>query len=147
MKNNAFNITVQLPIILKNSTCSSNSEPDLIQLDGNISLGLLSTDEDSLAETNDSCRGKHQIEVITGNRPEGRKKEPRQPTLRRIRRKNGGELALFLPTVAVYNHRSIWKKIRNFSTEFRELKMGIALHSEVWEKKEHKSHLRKAKQL
>ena len=132
---------------LDNSTCLTYTKPDFIQLDGNISLGLLSTDEDSWTESNDPCTEKHHIEVITGNRPEGRKTEPRQPVLRRIRRKNCGELALYLPTVAVYNHRSIWKKIRNFSTEFRELKMGIALHSEVWEKKEKKAHMRKIDEL
>ena len=110
-----------------------------MEVDRNISFGLLSTDE----ESNDQCSEKCYIEVITGNRPEGRKREHWQPVLRRIRRKNGGELSLFLPTVAVYNHRSIWKKTKNFSTEFRELKMGVALHSEVWEKKEKKAHLKK----
>ena len=33
-----------------------------------------------------------------------------------------------LPTIAVYNHRSIWSKIRNFRTEVEEEGIDIALH-------------------
>ena len=87
------------------------------------------------------------IDVITGNRPAQVKREKRNPVLKRIKRKNTGELSLFLPKVAVYNHRSIWKKIRNFATEFHELKMGLALHSEVWERKEKKAHRNKIDEL
>ena len=118
----------------------------LLQLDGNISLNTTDFLSESLTDT-PTQDDEHTLEVITGNRPIHVKKPKRTPVLQTIRRNNGGELALYLPTVAVYNHRSIWKKIKNFSTEFREMKMGVALHSEVWENKEKKAHRRKIDDL
>ena len=117
-----------------------------LQLDGNISMNSEDILNESLTDT-PIKDDEYNIEVITGNRPIHVKKPKRTPVLQRIRRNNGGELALYLPTVAVYNHRSIWKKIKNFSTEFREMKMGVALHSEVWENKEKKAHRRKIDDL
>ena len=42
------------------------------------------------------------------------------------------------PVLAVYNHRPIWKKLKNFCVEFHEMRMGITFHSEVWRRKEGK---------
>ena len=48
------------------------------------------------------------IEVIVGNRTTLKhEKEPRQTCRKTIRRDNRGQLSLFLPNMAVYNHRSI----------------------------------------
>ena len=123
---------------------SKNQETHILQFDGNVSLfsdDSWITNSDIVTET-ESC-----IQVITGNRPAPCQKLKRNQFLRRIRRNNGGELALFLPTIAVYNHRSIWRKIKNFSIEFKQFNMGIALHSEVWEKKEKKSHKTKIDEM
>ena len=86
--------------------------------------------------------GSSNIDVIVGNRPAKKNLSKRQriPCRKTVRRDNRGQLALFFPNIAVYNHRSIWKKIKSFCTEFKELEMGAAFHSEVWEKKESKKH-------
>ena len=49
--------------------------------------------------------------------------------------------------MAVYNHRSIWKKINNFALEVKTLEIGLAFHSEVWEKREKKAHKNKIEEL
>ena len=102
---------------------------DIVQVDGNISISNVET------ENNES-----HVRVIIGNRPAPKPKEKRIPVRKTLRRDNRGELSLHLPNMAVYNHRSIWKKLKNFCIEFHELSMGIAFHSEVWEKKESKKH-------
>ena len=127
----------------KHQVSTSSIVYDIPQMDGNISLNSVL---DISIEENQS-KVIETIPVITGYRPSPIKQDKRTPVLRRIRRNNGGELAMYLPTVAVYNHRSIWRKIQNFQTEFKELKMGVALHSEVWEKKEKKAHRFKIDEL
>ena len=83
----------------------------------------------------------NQIPVITGWRPNFTSEIQRPPTTRKtIRRDNKLIIAHSLPTVAVYNHRSLWPKFKSFMTEHDELGLGLALHSEVWEKKEDKTH-------
>ena len=112
----------------------NNLSVPICQLDGNIfsNSSLQSTPfEDDL---------NHSIQVIIGNRPTKKVSSSfkRIPVRKVIRRDNRGELSLFLPNMAVYNHRSIWKKLNNFCVEFHEMQMGIAFHSEVWERKENK---------
>ena len=104
-----------------------------LQTDGNKSLSP--SEADDISPTN-------YISVVTGNRPPAKPhiNIDRIPCRRTIRRDNRGELGLFLPNIAVYNHRSIWKKVKNFCLEFKELSMGIAFHSEIWEKRESKKH-------
>ena len=97
-------------------------------MDGNISISNVET------ENNES-----HVRVIIGNRPAPKPKEKRIPVRKTLSGDNRGELSLHLPNMAVYNHRSIWKKLKNFCIEFHELSMGIAFHSEVWEKKESKN--------
>ena len=107
----------------------------MLQLDGNISLSLSESDEEDISSANN-------ISIIIGNRPPANpyKNIGRIPCRKTIRRDNRGELGLYLPNIAVYNHRSIWKKVKNFCLEFKELSMGIAFHSEIWEKRESKKH-------
>ena len=81
------------------------------------------------------------IPVVIGNRPQSFAKcESRVRMLKTIRRNIKGEISIYLPNIAVYNHRSIWAKINNFAKEFKELKLGIAFNSEIWEKQEDKKH-------
>ena len=87
------------------------------------------------------------INVIVGNRPEREPTEERKPTIKVIKRNNRGKLALYLPNIAVYNHRSFWKKFHSFVTESKNLQLGISLHSEIWENKENKKHKRKIEEL
>ena len=107
----------------------------------------LYSEDSSLNDPDPISNDESHIGVIVGNRPAPRKTIRRNPVLKTIRRNNGGELALFLPVVAVYNHRSIWKKIKNFRNEFKQYNMGIALHSEVWESKEKKAHKSKLDEM
>ena len=71
----------------------------------------------------------------------------RVPVWKTLRRDNRGQISILLPSLAVYNHRSIWKKINNFATEFIEMGVGVAFHSEVWEKKQKKKHQYKIQEL
>ena len=88
------------------------------------------------------------IDVIVGNRPNKKPSvQSRIPVRKTLRRDNRGELSLYLPNMAVYNHRSIWKKLGSFCTEFKEMSMGIAFHSEVWEKRESKKHKFKIEEM
>ena len=103
----------------------------MFQLDGNMSFSS------SCIETEDREPSDKEsaIEVIVGHRPAGKPKLSRTPFRKTVRRDNMGALSLHLPNIAVYNHRSIWKKFKNFCLEFKEMSMGIAFHSEVWEKR------------
>ena len=67
--------------------------------------------------------------------------------MKTIQRNNKGQLSIYLPNIAVYNHRSIWAKIKNFALEFHALKIGVAFNSEIWEKKENKKHAFKIEKL
>ena len=118
-------------ISLSPSSSPVKSKPVIPQCDGNSSL-LESETSVIMPE------GSSNIDVIVGNRPAKKNLSKRQriPCRKTVRRDNRGQLALFFPNIAVYNHRSIWKKIKSFCTEFKELEMGAAFHSEVWEKKE-----------
>ena len=129
-----------------NSSVLSNNNPELtscadFQLDGNMSF-TSSCSKDVFLPCQESSEETFNIGTIVGNRPPGRPdiSQHRMPCRKTLRRDNRGELALYLPNLAVYNHRSIWKKINNFGLEFSELDMGIAFNSEIWEKKESKRH-------
>ena len=79
-----------------------------------------------LSETeNEHISKVYSINTIIGNRSSSpRIIKTRSPHRKTVRRDNRGELALFLPNLAVYNHRSIWKKLNSFCLEFDELGMG-----------------------
>ena len=150
---------VNIPQLDDKDSFSSESSlelPDIVnipQLDGNYSFSsdsslelrdVVNTVNNSVIDPNTNF---NPIPVITGFRPPPAKKCERQPTRITIRRDNRSELCLHLPSMGVYNHRSIWKKINNFALEFKELKMGVAFHSEVWEKKEKKQHQNKLEEI
>ena len=132
-------------------------------MDGNVSIHSSSEDLSlpdpeesilsSLWETSSlpgskSSSSSQPICTIIGNRPNTSKNPAwRPPTLTKIRRDNKGELSLFLPSIAVYNHRSLWKKAKSLCTELEELDIGLALHSELWEKKEKKAHKKKIEEM
>ena len=121
-----------------NEPCSVPAYSDMFQLDGNISVSSCYSETDDYESP---------IEVIVGHRPDVKPQRKRMPIRKTLRRDNRGELSLYLPNMAVYNHRSIWKKLKNFCIEFHELSMGIAFHSEVWEKKESKKHKFKIEEM
>ena len=85
--------------------------------------------------------------MITGNRPEKVSNNSRIPVRKILRRDNKGQLSISLPAIAVYNHRSIWKKISNFATEFNNMGIGVSLLSEIWEKKGKGKHQYKLQEL
>ena len=139
-------------------------QPPFCQLDGNMSFASSESDYDDcepipvspppyrshLDPTLSSPvpAVSNNIKVMIGNRPaRAVPNQPRVPCRKTIKRDNRGKLALYLPNIAVYNHRSIWKKLNNFCLEFRELDMGVAFHSEIWEKKESKKHKHKIDEM
>ena len=122
------------------------------QLDGNISLdssNSITPQSSSIIPMKSNSTENLSIKVIVGNRPQTKPdiSEKREAVRKTLRRDNRGHLSLYLPNIAVYNHRSIWKKCRSFCTEFKELSMGVAFHSEVWERKESKKHKHKIDEM
>ena len=139
-----------------NSDHTDEKDDQILQMDGNCSF--ISTDSESVSSNIDPPITSTKkslmsdglpIQVIIGNRSHAKSKlsEKRATYRKTFRRDNRGELGLFLPNIAVYNHRSIWKKYQSFCTEFTEMSMGAAFHSEVWERKESKKHKRKIDEM
>ena len=99
-------------IHLNNSDCLSHATDaesvlsDIYQLDGNMSLNSSVL----------SDKSGDKIQVVIGNRSDGNTFgfRNRIPIRKTLRRDNRGELSLYLPNIAVYNHRSFWKKQKNF---------------------------------
>lgn len=114
----------------------------LYQLDGNESFksshSFTSLPDADLHRVDNSEN--FQIGVVVGNCPQKKSlcMSRRIPVRKTLKRDNRGQLSLYLPNIAVYNHRSIWKKMNNFCIEFHEMQLGLAFHSEVWEQKENK---------
>ena len=113
---------------------------NFLQVDGNVSELDSSIEDETPKEGNP-------INVIIGNRPPKKTQEARIPSRRIIRRNNKGQISVYLPNIAVYNHRSLWGKFGSFVTECSELDLGVALHSEIWERKESKKHNKKIEEL
>ena len=87
------------------------------------------------------------ISVIIGHRP-GPIIQPRGLPVRHvIRRDNKCFQALSMPTTLVYNMRSIWSKLSNFSEDMIERTGDICFISEVWEKSESKKHQSKIEEI
>ena len=85
------------------------------------------------------------IPVITGFRKPKANADRPLPVRQRIRRENKCVQALSLPSLLVYNMRSIWAKLDNFSDDMIERSANVSFLSEVWEKSESKKH--KSKKL
>ena len=135
------------------------SKPNLIlherieQLDGNMSIYSSNSSEMDAPIAPDSPQP---IPVHHGFRPPTARKNEidyisneriRNKTLKIIKRDNRGFISLYLPNIAVYNHRSFWSKINNFVKEAKETKQGLTFHSEVWEVKESKKHKKKIEEM
>ena len=55
--------------------------------------------------------------------------------------------ALFLPTMASNNFRSLFPKVGCFTTDMIERQIDVAFGSEIWEQSENKDHLDKIEAL
>ena len=87
------------------------------------------------------------ISVITGNRPEGWKRDPNLPegwisksNNITISRDNKLILSSKLPTIFVTNHRYFFPKFNNFVEAMETKGFTLGLHSEIWEDLEKRSH-------
>ena len=90
------------------------------------------------------------IPVYTSNRassPSWTNLKRRQHFYSTIRRNNKAVAALSLPTVTVYNMRSIWSKLDCMATDMMERSVDLSMLSEVWEKKESTQHKEKLEEL
>ena len=63
-----------------------------------------------------------------------------RPARKTIYRDNRLAQCLNLPTISVANLRSLWLKVNNVRNDILEREIGVALWSEVWEKKGKKKH-------
>ena len=89
------------------------------------------------------------IPAFWGNRmsPALNNNEGRVPTRRVIRRDEGLVKALTLPTISVYNMRSIWAKIKNLGDDINMRETDICFLTEIWQKQENKKHRFKIEEL
>ena len=87
------------------------------------------------------------IPVITDNRPAKLENEKRNPVRKTIRRNNNTVLEDNLPTLACYNMRSLFPKIKNLAIDIIEREIGLACLNEIWEKNESKEHQNKLIEL
>ena len=68
--------------------------------------------------------------------------DERIPVRQTIRRDNRLSKSLVLPIIAVSNLRCLILKIRNFAQDILEREVGLALLTEVWQKKDKKKHMK-----
>ena len=78
--------------------------------------------------------------VHHGNEQYHRPNQPRRPVRRTIRRDFKLLESNNLPIIAVSNLRSLMPKVKNFTEDFHERQIGLALLSEIWEKSNKKKH-------
>ena len=119
---------------------SSCQTENIEQLDGNITLGSVSSIDDYqiLGAT---------IPTHWGYR-HGKSRATRlQPIRKTIRRDNRCLQALTLPKVLNYNMRSIFSKLENFSEDILQREGDICFLTEVWEKQENKKHQQKIEKM
>ena len=65
----------------------------------------------------------------------------RIPIRKRIQSDNRLIKSNLLPIIAVSNVRSLWPKVKHFSEDIHERDIGLALLTEVWQKKDKKRHI------
>ena len=70
-----------------------------------------------------------------------------RPIRKTIYRDNRLAKCVSLPTVSVANLRSLWPKINNVKNDILEREIGVALWSEVWEKKGKKKHINQVESM
>ena len=113
----------------------SSATSDIPQCDGlNISITSSSNSETK-------------IPTIVGFRPKPVAQPARVPVRKTIRRSNKMIQALSLPTVTLYNMRSIWSKLENLIDDIEERKVDICLLTEVWQVLENKEHQKKLEEI
>ena len=113
---------------------------NVFQLDGNVSFN-----ESSSSSCFTQARGfsfqPSSIPVLISSRSSPGASKGRRPCFNRCIRRDSKLLeALNLPTLTVYNMRSLWSKINNLAEDIIERSVDISFLSEVWEKKENLSH-------
>ena len=89
------------------------------------------------------CLPEQPIPVRTSarlNSPSWSSLKKRKSYCKTIRRNNKAVAALSLPTITVYNMRSIWSKLDSLATDMEERSVHLSMLSEVWEKKENPQH-------
>ena len=113
-----------------------NNDPGIYfsQIDGNISIC-------SSLEENDH------IPVHFGYRPPKIILKRPPHTWKTVRRSNKSIQALALPKIALYNMRSLFPKIGNFSLDVKERHTDLIFLTEVWELKEKKKHQFKLEEM
>ena len=87
------------------------------------------------------------IPVIIGYRPPRIVHIRQKPVRHTIRRENRCLQALSLPTLLVYNMRSIWGKLNNVCEDMSERDCDILFLSEVWEQSENRKHQFKIEEM
>ena len=122
----------------------------IAQMDGNESVASESeseeeeggnenvNDDESVSEETEDVQN---IEVIVGQRPI--KKQiyvARNPARKVIRRDEGLVEALTLPSITLFNMRSIWPKIGNLADDINLRETDLCFLTEIWEKSENKKH-------
>ena len=114
---------------------TGDSESDIIQLDGNISLDASSLSSES------SFDNPSAIPILISSRTGSLLPDERRSCFNRNIRKDNRLLeAVNLPAFTVYNMRSLWSKIYNLADDIIERAVDISFLSEIWEKKENLKH-------
>ena len=74
------------------------------------------------------------------SRPAPETQERREPSRRVIRRDEGLVQALTLPTISVYNMRSLWAKLNNLGDDIIMRGTDLCFLTEIWQRQENKRH-------
>ena len=140
---------------LSNSSVESSSSSDESETDLSSSSSLDEDDLDVSYPFSDVEDEQYEIPVIVNifkyktttlqapvwYEPAQIQKGNRIPVRKTIRRDNRLEKSCQLPVIAVSNLRSLMPKINNFVEDIKQRNIGLALLSEVWEKKQKKKHI------
>ena len=150
---------------LNDTNQSSNTEPlnspniCINQLDGNMSLlscasSVTSLDSSSLTSHHYEeviCPDVYSIPVVIGNRSSSLKKKEQwimKPRfIRTVRMSNKVLQSLSLPTISLYNMRSLLPKLDSYADDFEDRDTGVSFLTEIWTKSDNKKHHNKLQEL
>ena len=117
---------------------AAGKEQFIDQLDGNASLKSQNLEDDDkdefehLVENQEESENEERIETIVGNRPEKVVGEVQRPPARKvIKRDEGLVQALSLPSVSLYDMRSIWSKFNNLADDINMRETDLCFLTEV----------------
>ena len=110
----------------------------MLQLDGNVSLN-------SSMNPSENCEDS--IPVIVNFRPRKRPSVRSSPVLCPISFTQTAKSKHSLPTLSVYNARSLFPKIASLATDIEERDTDICFVTEIWEQNENKRHRKKIEEL